>query len=257
MFTRRNVCCNISVVERMRKELESQFLKSKSRYQFNIDRIAEKYCGSNKRDLALEALQRNFGEACISSPIIGLKDKSYKAICRHLNKVRNLRRNLKDLYIRILVIEIRAKVLLKITENLEAIPVFNSTTPPNIVSMLTDSVKEEKYRLEVKRLRVGPSSCRVIDVITSPIKEGPVEIHYELCTMANSALDLYDAQSSSNMERFTITKNGKFLEAWFSNAQRYWTNTNFVRDHSLRWRTAYNARRNTHHNLGYVNMSDH
>ncbi|VDP12006.1 unnamed protein product [Onchocerca flexuosa] len=205
----------IYLVERMRKELESQFLKSKSRYQFNIDRIAEKYCGSNKRDLALEALQRNFGEACISSPIIGLKDKSYKAICRHLNKVR------------ILVIEIRAKVLLKITENLEAIP--------------------------VKRLRVGPSSCRVIDVITSPIKEGP----YELCTMANSALDLYDAQSSSNMERFTITKNGKFLEAWFSNAQRYWTNTNFVRDHSLRWRTAYNARRNTHHNLGYVNMSDH
>uniref|UniRef100_A0A8R1Y2V4 Uncharacterized protein n=1 Tax=Onchocerca volvulus TaxID=6282 RepID=A0A8R1Y2V4_ONCVO len=229
----------------MHKELESQFWKSRSRYQFNIDRIAEKYCGSNKRDLALEALQRNFGEACISSPVVGLKDKSYKAICRHLNK-------------------------------------FNNTAPPNIVNMLTNSVKEEKYRSEVKRLRVGPVSCRVIDVITSPVKEGPVEIHvlilsalenysnnillclnffknkkYELHAMANSVLDLCNAQSSSSMERFTVTKNGKFLEAWFNNAERYWTNTNFVRDHSLRWRAAYNARRNIHHNLGYVNMSDH
>lgn len=72
----------------MHKRLEGQFAKSGSRYLFNIDRIAEKYCNaSNRRELALETLQRNFGDGCISSPVVELKDESNRAICQRLNEV--------------------------------------------------------------------------------------------------------------------------------------------------------------------------
>ncbi|KAM3726786.1 eEF1A lysine and N-terminal methyltransferase [Dirofilaria immitis] len=238
----------------MYKGLEEHFSKSGSRYQFNIDRIAEKYCGSNKRDLALEALQRDFGEASISSPVVELKDKSHEAICRRLNEEfekdfekrihsntgnRNAKqstsssnRELRSFSCSML----RGKPSASVSKY-----TINSTGYPNIANMLTNSAKGKEYRPGVKRLRAGPISSHVIDVITSSVKEGPVEIDYDLPTMTNNTLNPCDMQSSSNIEQLNIPKNGKFLEAWFSNEEGYWAGTNFARNRSLRWPTAFNA----------------
>lgn len=72
----------------MNQRLQAGFQKSGSRYLFNVDRISEKYCsGSQNRELALETLQRNFGEACISSPVLELGNEIDRAACRRLNEV--------------------------------------------------------------------------------------------------------------------------------------------------------------------------
>lgn len=73
----------------MYKGLEDHFAKARSRYEFNLDLIAERYCNaSNSRETAIEALQRGFGQACISTPIVELKSGSNAAICEDLNKVK-------------------------------------------------------------------------------------------------------------------------------------------------------------------------
>lgn len=73
---------------KMNKGLEDQFAKSGSRYQFNLDIIAERYCNaSNRREIAYQTLQRKFGDACISSPVVELKDESNTTVCERLNKV--------------------------------------------------------------------------------------------------------------------------------------------------------------------------
>ncbi|EJD74624.1 hypothetical protein, variant [Loa loa] len=211
----------------MYKGLENQFAKSRSRYQFNIDRIAEKYCNaSNKRELALETLQRDFGNSYISSPVVELEDESNIAICERLNEDFEME------YGKRICLDGGGNVRQCVPasggehkncssnmmwgEQFAAVGKYNSdciTLRANIANMLTNSVEEESYETETKRLRGGgPINNRIIDVITSPIKEGPVETHMNnhltIPTLKNNALNPRRLQSSSDKDRFNLANNG-------------------------------------------------
>ncbi|EJW83711.1 hypothetical protein WUBG_05377 [Wuchereria bancrofti] len=245
--------------------LEGQFKKSGSRYQFNIDRIAEKYCNaSNSREMAVEALQRDFGDACISSPVVELKNKNNRTICESLNEDFEMEYGKRmclgdDVNTRRSVPVSRRKFDMEWGGKFATIGEYLSEVSKRskIANMVTDSVEEQPYCPRTKRLRGdGFINNGFIDVITSPVKEGAVEIHMNneltMPTLENNAPSL----PSSNEERFTIADNETFLNAWFRNAESHRVSANFTEDHSLRRRAMLNAQRNAHLNHAYMNMSD-
>ncbi|VDN19229.1 unnamed protein product [Gongylonema pulchrum] len=72
----------------MDERMQIGFRKASSRYMFNLARICAKYCGpSADRRIALRALQRNLGEAHISSPVLYLPNERDRAACQRLNEL--------------------------------------------------------------------------------------------------------------------------------------------------------------------------
>ncbi|KAK6109863.1 hypothetical protein QQG55_37670 [Brugia pahangi] len=244
--------------------LEDQFKKSGSRYQFNIDRIAEKYCNaSNSREMAVEALQRDFGDACISSPVVELKNKNNRTVCESLNEDFEMEYGKRmclgdDVNTRRSVPVGRRKSDMEKGGKFAAIGEYLSDVSKRstIANMVTDSVEEQPYYSQTKSLREdGLINNGFIDVITSPVKEGAVEIRMnnEL-TMPTLENNVPSLPSSSN--RFTIAENETFLNAWFRNAESHKISTNFTEDHNLRRRAMLNAQRNAYFNYTYMNMTD-
>uniref|UniRef100_A0A915Q5S9 Uncharacterized protein n=1 Tax=Setaria digitata TaxID=48799 RepID=A0A915Q5S9_9BILA len=224
--------------------MEGRFVKSGSRYQFNINRIEQKYCnGPNRREMAIETLQRNFGEACISSPVVEAKNKTDKAICKRLNQI------FEDEYGKRMRLDIGHNVGLDdcgtdrnstkclsweerfasvCRDASKNIPVSHKV--PNITNLLTDSVKEESYE---------------------PGHDEQIQQPIILTGQFNPFL----VQDLDDEERLSLAKNEAFLDAWFRNVEVYWRNSNFARDHSFRWRSAFSAQRHMHRNLGYIDLS--
>ncbi|CAG9535679.1 unnamed protein product [Cercopithifilaria johnstoni] len=249
---------------------EDQYMMAWSRYQFNLDRIAERYCNaSNRRELAYEALERDFGDASISSPVVELKDGSNTEVCERLNedfeneygkrillKIINGNRNagrsisddeeLRNYYSNHLFDGQFDCIGKYASEFIERV---------NNGSMMTNCIEEGPYGGKAKKPRKnGPTYDRVIDMITSPVKEGPIKIrtNNKLTKSKNSAGE----QSSSDEGQLTRARDETFLHSWFYELGQYCARANFIQDRSFRSRAAHNARRSAYRNLGYVNMAD-
>lgn len=81
--------CHISVILTMSNQLDAQMMRSLSKYQSNIDHIAEKYCNApNRRELALQTLQRDFGQSSTLLPAVDSENENYKLVCQRLNEVK-------------------------------------------------------------------------------------------------------------------------------------------------------------------------
>ncbi|VDK84377.1 unnamed protein product [Litomosoides sigmodontis] len=245
----------------MYKGLEGRFAKAWSRYEFNLDLIAERYCNAqNRHQTAIEALQRGFGQACISTPIVELKSGNNAAICENLNKdfekKYDERKSTGNRGAKRGVIKINRKFRnhygdVPWKKQCRAIGKYNSKIAidrRNIANMMTNSMVEESYEGNVKKFRADePAYNRSIDVITSPVKEGPFD------NRMNEQLAMHASENDQpSDENEFILPEKSFLQTWFRDMVDYCVHAGFVEDRSFRSRAAYSARRSARRSLGYI-----